>query len=93
MKEMKLYDTLKEADKDGKGGVTISQMQLILSKETDLQMPEDALGATFRQMLGADINTIDPACIIDTEKFIASLHKEFEQIMHRTLSQIEDKQS
>jgi hypothetical protein len=54
-------------------------------------MPEDALGATFRQMLGADINTIDPACIIDTEKFIASLHKEFESIMQRTLSQIEDK--
>ena len=30
-------------------------------------------------MLKADINQIEPECIIDTEKFIQSLHKEFEQ--------------
>jgi len=28
-------------------------------------------------MLNADINQIEPECIIDTEKFIQSLHKEF----------------
>ena len=28
-------------------------------------------------MLKADINQIEPECIIDTEKFIQSLHKEF----------------
>lgn len=28
-------------------------------------------------MLKADINQIEPECIIDTEKFIESLHKEF----------------
>lgn len=29
-------------------------------------------------MLGADINNVDPDCIIDTEKFIQCLRKEFE---------------
>ena len=43
-----------------------------------LQFPEEALGAAFQAMLKADINQIEPECIIDTEKFISSLHKEFE---------------
>jgi len=31
-------------------------------------------------MLKADINQIEPECIIDTEKFIQSLHKEFPSV-------------
>lgn len=37
-------------------------------------------------MLGADINTIDPESIIDTEMFIQSLRKEFEGVVQRTMS-------
>ena len=76
MKELQLYNTLKEADRDGRGGVTISEMKEIL---TAFQFPDEALGAAFQAMLKADINQIEPECIIDTEKFIQSLHKEFEQ--------------
>ena len=43
----------------------------------EYQFPEEALGAAFQTMLNADINQIEPECIIDTEKFIQSLHKEF----------------
>lgn len=74
LKELQLYNTLKEADRDGRGGVTISEMKQIL---TDFQFPEEALGAAFQAMLKADIAQIEPECIIDTEKFIQSLHKEF----------------
>ena len=74
LKEMQLYNTLQEADTEGRGGVTIAEMKNILA---EFQFPEDALGAAFQAMLKADINQIEPECIIDTEKFIASLHKEF----------------
>lgn len=74
LKAMELYNTLQDADTEGRGGVTIAEMKQIL---TDFQFPEEALGAAFQAMLKADINQIEPECIIDTEKFIASLHKEF----------------
>jgi hypothetical protein len=38
-------------------------------------------------MLGADINQLDPGCIIDTEQFLASLRKEFSSICERSISQ------
>lgn len=87
--EMTLYGILKEADADNKGGVTIKQMKEILSTHPEFELPEEALGSTFKMMLGAEIESIDPMCIIYTEKFIASLHKEFEPIVMRTLSQIQ----
>ena len=46
------------------------------------------MGAAFKAMLGVDISSVEPDCIIDTEKFISSLHKEFESIADRSLSQI-----
>ena len=55
-------------------------MKEILSTNPAFNFPEEALGAAFKAMLGADINAIEPDCIIDTEKFIQSLHKEFESI-------------
>uniref|UniRef100_A0A7S3MP78 EF-hand domain-containing protein n=1 Tax=Favella ehrenbergii TaxID=182087 RepID=A0A7S3MP78_9SPIT len=76
LKEMALYNTLQDADTEGRGGVTIAEMKQILA---EFQFPEEALGAAFQAMLKADINQIEPECIIDTEKFIASLHKEFSQ--------------
>ena len=42
-----------------------------------LEFPEEALGAAFQAMLKADINQIEPECIIDTQKFLQSLHREF----------------
>lgn len=86
---MTLYGILKEADFDHKGGVSIKQMKEILKTHPEFELPDEALGTTFRIMLGADIDSIDPLCIIDTEKFIASLHREFESIIMRTLSQIQ----
>ena len=77
LKEMELYNTLQEADTEGRGGVTIAEMKTILA---GFQFPEEALGAAFQAMLKADINQIEPECIIDTEKFIQSLHREFENI-------------
>ena len=53
LKEMELFNTLKESDKEGRGGVTIIEMKQILS---NLQFPEEALGAAFRAMLKADID-------------------------------------
>ena len=86
--EMELYQALKAADKDGQNGVTITEVKDILKTNPAFQFPEEALGAAFKAMLGADINSIEPDCIIDTDKFIASLHKEFEAISERSLSQI-----
>ena len=43
-------------------------------------LPQHALNSIFLEMLGADINNVDPDCIIDTEKFIQCLRKEFEQL-------------
>ena len=74
LKELELYNTLIESDHEGRGGVTIAEMKQILAR---FQFPEEALGAAFQAMLKADINQIEPECIIDTEKFIQSLHKEF----------------
>lgn len=86
--EMDLYKAMKDADVDGQNGVTITEVKQILSQNSSFQLPEEALGAAFKAMLGADINTVEPDCIIDTEKFIASLHKQFDQIAERSLSKI-----
>ena len=74
LKELQLYNTLQEADTQGRGGVTIAEMKQILA---GLEFPEEALGAAFQAMLKADINQIEPECIIDTQKFLQSLHREF----------------
>ena len=42
-------------------------------------------------MLGADINQLDPECIIDTVKFVQSLRREFTQIAERSVSKGEIK--
>jgi hypothetical protein len=42
-------------------------------------------------MLGADINQLDPECIIDTDQFVVSLRKEFQAICTRSLSRGEIK--
>lgn len=44
LKEMELYNTLQEADTEGRGGVTIAEMKTILA---GFQFPEEALGAAF----------------------------------------------
>lgn len=85
--ELDLYHAFLAADVDGNNGVTITQAQAILRNNPKLKFPEEALGAAFKTLLGADIHTIDPNCIIDTQKFIASLHREFEGISTRSLSQ------
>ena len=86
--ELDLYQALVAADVDGNNGVTITEVQEILSKDPKFNFPPEALGAAFKALLGADIKDIDPNCIIDTEKFIASLHKEFEGITVRSISKI-----
>jgi len=53
LKELQLYNTLQEADTEGRGGVTIAEMKQILA---EFQFPEEALGAAFQAMLKADIN-------------------------------------
>lgn len=60
LNEMTLYGVLKEADKEQKGGVTIQHMKEILKKHPEFALPDEALGSTFKMMLGADIDTIDP---------------------------------
>jgi len=66
LNELVLYNILVEKDTDGKGGVTIAEMKAILADHEEFMFPEQALGATFKQMLNADIDQIDPECIIDT---------------------------
>lgn len=56
LKELSLYNVLRKTDKDNKGGVTIKEMQEILKTHEDFQFPENALGCTFKEMLGADID-------------------------------------
>ena len=60
LNEMTLYGVLKETDKESKGGVTIQQMKEILKNQPEFALPDEALGSTFKMMLGADIDTIDP---------------------------------
>jgi len=58
-------------------------MKKILS---EFKFPDQTLKAAFKQMLNADIDSIDPECIIDTRKFIDSLHKEFEAVAQKSIS-------
>ena len=51
-----LYQILNEQDTEGRGGVTITEMKEILASKEEFQFPEQALGATFKQMLNADID-------------------------------------
>lgn len=80
LQEIELYHVLQEADTEGRGGITIAEMKQLLFQDQRFRFPEEALGAAFQAMLNADINTIEPECIIDTEKFIQSLHNEFENV-------------
>ena len=84
LNELELYNTLLTKEPEGVGGVTIKEMKKIL--ETDFNFPDQTLKAAFKQMLNADIDSIDPECIIDTRKFIDSLHKEFEAVAQRSIS-------
>ena len=56
LNELTLYNILMEQDTEGRGGVTIAEMKEILAAHQDFQFPEQALGATFKQMLNADID-------------------------------------
>lgn len=56
LKEYSLTLVLKNMDTENKGGITIKQMQHLLQVHQDFQFPENALGATLKAMLGADIN-------------------------------------
>ena len=84
LNELELYNTLLTKEPEGVGGVTIKEMKKIL--ETDFNFPDQTLKAAFKQMLNADIDSIDPECIIDTRKFIDSLHKEFEAVAQKSIS-------
>ena len=84
LNELELYNTLLTKEPEGVGGVTIKEMKKIL--ETEFNFPDQTLKAAFKQMLNADIDSIDPECIIDTRKFIDSLHKEFEAVAQRSIS-------
>ena len=84
LNELALYNTLLEKEPEGVGGVTIKEMKKIL--ETEFNFPDQTLKAAFKQMLNADIDSIDPECIIDTRKFIDSLHKEFEAVAQKSIS-------
>lgn len=86
--ELVLHNALLAADVEGNNGVTITEVQEILKSNPKLNFPKEALGAAFKTLLGADISTIDPNCIIDTEKFIASLHREFEDVATRSISKL-----
>ena len=66
-------------------------MQQILREHPDFQFPENALGSAFKEMLGADISQLDPECIVDTEKFVQSLRREFTSIAERSISKGEIK--
>ena len=69
--------------------MTITEVKHILATNPAFNFPDEALGAAFKAMLGVDINSIEPDCIIDTDKFIQSLHREFDSIAQRSLSQIQ----
>ena len=84
LNELELYNTLLTKEPEGVGGVTIKEMKKIL--ETEFNFPDQTLKAAFKQMLNADIDSIDPECIIDTRKFIDSLHKEFEAVAQKSIS-------
>lgn len=86
IKEFRLYELLKQYDTENKGGVTIGLLNEILISNEEFKFPEDALNSVFKQMLGQEIGTIDPECIIDTDQFIKSLRNEFDGIVARTLS-------
>lgn len=56
LQEVNLYAILKDKEVGGNGGVTISQMQEILKTHEAFQFPNNALSATFKQLLKADIS-------------------------------------
>jgi|SanBayMetagenome_1026888.scaffolds.fasta_scaffold68658_1 Ca2+-binding EF-hand superfamily protein len=56
LNEMTLYGILKEADVEKRGGVSIKQMKDILKTHPEFELPDEALGTTFKIMLGADID-------------------------------------
>ena len=56
LNELTLHNILMEQDTEGRGGVTIAEMKEILAAHPEFKFPEQALGATFKQMLNADID-------------------------------------
>jgi len=73
----KLEYALNERDASGKGLVTVSQLQEILSTN-DFNFPPEALNTVFREMLDENIQNVDPNCVIKIQAFMESLKSQFE---------------
>ena len=63
---------LNELDVSNKGLVTVSQLDEILQVNL-FNFPPNALNIVFREMLGENIQNVDPNCVIKIQAFMESL--------------------
>lgn len=65
---------LKNLDKEGKGLIQVGGVQQLLEDTTkSYKFPPNALVNVFNEMLGSNLEEVDPACIIKIDAFIDSL--------------------
>lgn len=76
---LELEADLKKLDKEGKGLIQVGEVQKLLEDSNkSYQFPPNALVNVFNEMLGSNLEEVDPACIIKIDAFIDSLKQQFE---------------
>ena len=77
---MELEADLKKLDKEGKGLIQVGEVQKLLEDSNkSYQFPPNALVNVFNEMLGSNLEEVDPACIIKIDAFIDSLKQQFDE--------------
>ena len=64
---------LSHMDEEGKGLITVGQLDEVLQGPNSFNFPPQALDTVFREMLGEDIQNVDRNCIIKIDAFMESL--------------------
>ena len=61
-------------DKEGKGLIQVGEVnKLLQDAQKRYKFPPDALVNVFNEMLGSNLDEVDPACIIKIDAFMDSL--------------------
>lgn len=77
LNHFKLEFMLNELDVSKKGLITVAQLDQILQNNL-FNFPPDALNTVFKEMLGENIQNVDPNCVIKIQAFMESLRGQFE---------------
>ena len=77
---LQLESDLKNLDMEGKGLIQVGVVQKLFEDNSNrYKFPSNFLVTVFNEMLGSNLEEVDPACIIKIDAFISSLKQQFEQ--------------